>query len=515
MFVENIIRRSLLAPLQSMLFLLISCSPVEAREFQGEPSIVQVPIIINLDLVQEQFNQALPQILETIDMRGHKCVEAEYLKTKGIPKCKMRGIKIYCKDTWLKTKVTPDIKCDLSGWVKRNGPASITGSGSSITVSVPVQARVTARGRGDIGKNVRETAEAALVVTATATPSIDSNWNPTFTVNSSFSWSKRPELKIFDFIPVTFGSKMEPRIRGLLDEMEKSVPDLLANANVKGYVKEAWEQLHKPIVIDEENEVSVVIDPSHIAFKGMETNERKTYATFAIGSNPTIYVGEDPKEISMKPLPSLSLLQDHTSDIRLTIPIVAAYNKLAERGEAALGVISPIELSQYGQSGELTIDNLGISAVGTQLHIEVDFSLDNNEGLLDLVDFFGLLDVEGRASFTVGIENDTSTRVLRLSSIEFDLVTNNSLADALVELAMLQPIRELIRTSISYEYADDLERVKAIIGKELNKRITSDVSVRGSVADFSIGQMTVHQDSLSVPIQLIGVANVLVGDQDE
>src|SRR5687768_11799351 len=129
-----------------LVWLTPSVGRCESKPADPAPSTLSVPISINLAALQRQLNDRVPAHLETIDMPGQVCVEAEWLKTKGVPKCRVEdGYKLYCEDTWIKTKVTPEITCDVSGWVKRDGKITLSGSGPRLSLDVPLKAKITAR----------------------------------------------------------------------------------------------------------------------------------------------------------------------------------------------------------------------------------------------------------------------------------------------------------------------------------------------------------------------------------
>ena len=92
-------------------------------------STITLPIQLDLKVLENYLNTILPMDLADINEQNIVCVKPQYFKTKSIPKCSMRGYKISCKKNSLKIRTLPQIKCDIKGWVKRNGQISVTGQG--------------------------------------------------------------------------------------------------------------------------------------------------------------------------------------------------------------------------------------------------------------------------------------------------------------------------------------------------------------------------------------------------
>ncbi|MCE8001196.1 MAG: hypothetical protein HEP70_20450, partial [Rhodobiaceae bacterium] len=98
-------------------------------------SQLSVPLSIDLAHLQSRANAALAGRLHTFNEKNVHCVKAKWFKTK-VPE--FRGLKIYSKI--VKTKISPDLYCDLRGHVDRPGNLAITGNGSPLTFSLPTHA---------------------------------------------------------------------------------------------------------------------------------------------------------------------------------------------------------------------------------------------------------------------------------------------------------------------------------------------------------------------------------------
>jgi hypothetical protein len=51
----------------------------------------------------------------------------------------MDNFKISCEKQWIKIQTIPEIKCDIEGWVKRDGRLLVSGEGNTLHFSFPIK----------------------------------------------------------------------------------------------------------------------------------------------------------------------------------------------------------------------------------------------------------------------------------------------------------------------------------------------------------------------------------------
>ena len=112
--------------------ILIVPHKLTANDQNPPESTITLPIQIDLKVLENYLNNQIPIHLADIDERNKVCVKPKYFKTKGIPKCRMKGYKISCKTGWIKIRTVPKIKCDIKGWVKRDGRITVSGKDKTL-----------------------------------------------------------------------------------------------------------------------------------------------------------------------------------------------------------------------------------------------------------------------------------------------------------------------------------------------------------------------------------------------
>ncbi|WP_218042900.1 DUF4403 family protein [Steroidobacter gossypii] len=451
--------------------------------------MISVPIAINLAAIERQLNERIPQHLETIDRRGEVCMAANSLETRR----------------------SPEIKCDLRGWLKRDGRITLRGSGSQLTLSVPLEAEVTAQGRGEIGKNVTQTLRGGAVISADVTPDITPDWQPIMDIDTRLRWTHRPEFKLFDLIPVTVGGQAEPELRRMLDDLEASIPGWLAEARIKEQVAKVWRQVQTPFEIDPERNMWARFTPTSIGFSGIETTANIAKASFVISGVPQLGLGETHMQGRPTPLPALARIARERPRFEVELPVDVPLARLQRFAEDRIETLSPIAINIDGDRATLELSSLELASSGPGLRVALDLALDSNRGFWNRIDLFGWLDVKGRVTFTTAPLVVDANNVISLSALDFDPATNGRLADSLIDVAQQPAIRELIRTAIRCDFTQNIAKVRAAMGKELNRELSGDVRLLGRIDQLSVHEPQVSGSVVRLSVLLQGSAEVMVG----
>lgn len=448
------------------------------------PSTVVLPVSLNLAAAQERLNEEVPQVLYSIDQKI-ECVPAKWLKTKIPP---------------VKTKISPEINCQINGVAQRTGPITITGMGQQIIVSVPVQASVTGRGTGEIGKHIRETAEAAATLTVIATPSIDPDWNIGLTVDHSVQWTQKPTIVLFGLFPVTFTSLVDPEIQKAINKQKEKLPVLIGELKVRERVEKAWRELQKPMQIAKSPELWLTFEPNGVGFSGLRTENNILTARVALSGITDVHLGPPP---ALQPVALLPLSPDVPPDgnFNLTIPINLPLSELQTLANGELKKLEPVKV---GGLHELTLSDAKFSERDGALAIELEVLLDNKDGWLDWLDVFNWFDVSGTVYLKARPVIDDERRVITLTDVDFDTSTTSLPVDSLIETLRLAQVRRVLEALVSYDYAKDIENMQSLANAQLNRRLNGDIALNGSLETVNARQPTVSSSRLTLPIALKG-----------
>lgn len=481
-----------------LLGISIFCSSADAQE--TSPSVISIPVSVDLDYLEQRINAEMPGRLATVNESNMLCVPAEWAKW-DYP-C-FRGIKWYTCEG--KTKITPDIYCDVNGYVDRRGGLSISGSGGNLLFSMPVHASITAKAV------VQETAKADATFFVSATPRIDQEWNPSLIVESDFRWDNRPELSLFNFIKITIGSRVEPELREKMKEFESKIPSLISELGFKSDVQEFWNQIQEPIQISTDPKVFALFKPAHVGFSGIHIEGRTMTAQISIGGETSVIVGDPPTVV---PIALLPLNAEPISDGFFSLSVPAVIEEVAAQAAIDKLLTDPleIEIAEGDLEGIFSASNVKIAfSSASGIKLRADVSYDNRSSFLAFFDVFDWFDFDGTAEFEVVPVVDADRNVVLAQSIRLDTDTSSSLADTLVAVLDLPLIRDRLARAVQYDFSGDLIEGIARANEAMNVSLADGIAVSGKLEAAGARDLAVMDGSVAVFVHAKGNLVAQVG----
>ncbi|POF27699.1 uncharacterized protein DUF4403 [Roseibium marinum] len=494
--------------MQKFLFILLSSIFItnSAGYSEEKTSNISVPIRINLKAVENKINAELPQRLAEINEPGRLCVPAKWLKTKGIPKCSMKGIKIYCKDTWIKIKTTPDIHCDVNGWVNRNGNVGLSGSGQTLQISVPIASSVSAKAAG-----ISETADAKATIFATITPDITPEWNVSAVVTPDMRWDQRPTLKLFGIIKITIGSKVEPKLREKMNEFAATVPQMLSDLKIRSKVEEAWVNIQAPIQISKSPATYLIFRPRSVGFSGISIENNIMNAQVSIAGSTEVVIGDKP-DIEPVPLQPLQKIPQSDGVFSFSVPTFVTFDEIERTAKSQFPDGFSTELDDEKLNGTLLINNLKAGRLQDgKLSLTIDVDYDNRSNFVRWIDIFDWFDTTGKITFAAVPRIDAEKDVVFVDGLEVDSDTNNNLVDALVDISRLPILRKFISDAAKYNYSGDLQQGISTANEAMNVQLEDGIRITGTLTAADMEQISVLENGLSMSATAGGTVSIDVG----
>ncbi|NYF20319.1 hypothetical protein HDC36_001780 [Xanthomonas sp. JAI131] len=495
-----------LASLVLFPLLIVVTAPAKAQSLSAADSNLTIPIRLNLATAQAQVNAAVPSELARIDQKNAICVEAQWLETKGIPKCKMEGIKIYCEDNWIKTKITPEVKCDISGWIRRSGPIALDGSGQKLRVSIPIKASISAKAIA------QETADAEAVIFADVIPSIDSSWNPTIRVEPNFTWTQRPTIKLFNAVKVTIGSEVEPKLREELQKMAREAPELLEKLELRQKVEAAWRGIQKPQPLLRDPESFIQFSPNSAQFSGIHIENGILYATVGISGKTTVTLGKPKVEGTMVALPSLQAADRTGGSFSLMIPVVMPHAKISKYMNEKFPKGYEIALQRGEMPARVVLDRLRVSSTqGGDLLISVRVDFDTRSKFWKTIDVFDWLTFSGDLTFTGRPVLKAATRELAVKNLTYTASTSSRLTDSLISLAGIEPIRNFLQDQIMFPFGPHVDKARGQANLALANIKIGNAKLTASLDMISLDSVENTNSGIMVNTRMSGTAGLDVG----
>lgn len=491
-----------------MLLFLVFLYPSSAiaNEQIEEESVITLPIQADLSVLEKYLNEYVPQDVAILDERGKVCISPKDMKVPFIPKCKIKGFKLSCRDWTRDFRTVPKVKCDVNGWVKRNGRILLSGNGSTLTFAFPVKAQASADGY------IYGTAKASAILYLNAKLHINSDWTISIDVTHDFTWSKSPELKLFDLFDIDIKKVIEPKLRKRLDKFAKEVPGILGKLDLKGKMEEQWEDIQEPLKIDDDSDTYLLFQPDVASCSQIDIVDHVLRSTISARGQTQVLLGKPPVDYNKTKMTDLETICYQKGKFNFHLPIVITYEDLLARSNKKYSDVYTIDLVKSVMPAMLKISNprIGKSSDG-RLSISAHINYDNRDEWLRSLDKFNWFDVNGEITFTGSPRIDKETRTLIFDDLVYDSSTNSDLFDLLIDTAELAPIQSYLESLVEYDYGEKIDEGIVKSNKALNKISQGDLNVTGRLETATVEDITINAKDITITTHLSGILDANAG----
>jgi hypothetical protein len=472
-----------------------------------QPSTITLPIQLDLKILENYINEILPENLADINEKNIVCVKPQYFKTKTIPKCSMRGYKISCKKNSLKIRTVPQIKCDVKGWVKRDGKVSVSGQGKTLRFAVPVKAQVSADAK------ISETAEAKAIIHIDVQLHINKDWSISVDMAPDIIWSERPNMRLLEVVKISLQSKVEPKLRKKMERFIKKVPQHLADLNIKDRVHTVWKDIQEPIKLNNNSDIYLLFKPEEISYSGMHIADNILQTTISAEGKTQIVLGNPTTlDCEKSSLCTLGSIPQQKGKFNFNLPVSISYEELLAISNKKFLDGYSIDFIKSALPGVVKVSNPKIkkSTTGT-LSISANINYDNRSTWLKTIDIFNWFDVEGEITFKGTPRIDKQSRCLVLEDLVYDSTTNSELFDLLVDAAELEPLSSYFATLMEFKFGKKIDDAVIQANKSLSSFSKNELTVSASLHIASIDDLNINDEMITISTQLSGVVNAHIG----
>ena len=453
-----------------------------AASAQDDISTIAVPISVPLGDIERYINipGRLPVELHFKE-EVQTCVEPEQVCTK-VPE--FRGLKITFKDRCV--DISPRIRCTVTEQVQREGPMRISGDDGTIRVTQTVVGSGRVRGRGEIGRHIRQTARATAEFTIEGRPALRSDWTPVMPVNLSHRWIDPPEIRLFNLFPVTFRSKVEPRLKAALSKYdEETLPAEIAKIDVRGKAALLWRALQDPHPIDLAGErLYLHVTPLAVGLDGPRFDDGALTARLAVSAR--LQLREDDATPAAKvPLPNLTPAP--APGYRVVVPVKVGLETLAAqvRLPADFDIEAPV-------SARVTVKGLRLSSASDgrlQAVLEVDARRKGGAP--------GMLGYEGAVTITALPLLDPATGIVRLENPEIAAGTPEEPMRILGVAIRSGLLGQWLLSELTYDSGPDVRRAEDALNAALNREIVPGLRLAGKGA-LDVSELRIEDSVLTL-----------------
>lgn len=359
-------------------------------------------------------------------------------------------------------------------------------NGNELRCTLPLKVWVkTGYKKNILGLTIEDYYEAngAVTVMLTVKFAIDKHWN--LVTNSTIErihWTSAPKISTGHLnIPVETLSNLTIKI--MRDKIESSIDKAIAKqVNLPKIMTDAWAQIQKPILLDNEYNAWLTINPSAVYSTPISGNGR--YMDFTLGMEGILSttVGTPPTEATKSSLPEYKIAKHIAPNFSLNTDIQISFEKMSQ---LAHQLVVGQEFSSKGM--KVRIDSLRLFGQNDKLVVEAHVSGSAK----------GTIYCLGTPIF------DKQTQTLRIENFDFELNTRNALlksANWLLHKQFLSKIEPMLTIP--------LEKEIATITADANKTLEKYLLLKGIFLNGKINGITFEDIHISPEaLYVTGIAN--------
>jgi len=438
---------------------------------ESRPSTIRLPVGVPLKELEKLINAETPVRLYTIDEPQQTCIKT-------------------------KSPLLPDVSCRLVGKVDR-GPIRLTGSGKTLILTMPVRTTVHAQNIGKIIK--QETADGAVDVQARLTLDIAPNWTPQAKMQADYRWTDKLGI---DFLGqrITFAEKVDPKLRELLQNLERSLPRQLNKLQARQHVAHLWAKGFTSVRAQTQPPIWVRFTPQRVGFSGYQARDGMLVLDLSAQARTETLFGAKPADPTPTPLPQLTRALP-ADGIHVYVPTLVKYEVLEAAARKALvsQTFRPLIANAPGAADAIVHDVTLYGTAANRIAVGLDVSLKT---------FGGMLATKGRIWFIAEPVVDVAAKVVRLRDLavagQTDSKTFNALLTAVNGTTLRDRVIQTIRYDFAQDYAAGLEKADTWLEAEPFEGFV----FKGDLGDAAIRAVRIAPDGLIVEAEATGAGSL-------
>ncbi|WOE73887.1 DUF4403 family protein [Alterisphingorhabdus coralli] len=427
-------------------------------------STVRIPVSGSLSYLAEILNAEVPQRLTTINQPKQIC-----LKTKS--------------------KLLPDISCRLKGFVDR-GRITLSGSGKTMTIAIPVNLRVEVLDIGDIIK--RETVTGAMQVLMRVQPQLSRDWRTTATVDIEYRWTDEIGIDALGQ-RITFGSRIEPEIRKVAKKIEQRLPQLIQSLNARQKVESIW---HAGFTVERaksDPEIWVRFTPQEIGMADYVFRDGQLIVDLAVQAQTETIFGPEPEKPEKTPLPDL-MEQPPARGINVQVPVYIPYDVFEKPLTDIVGMGEYRQVTlEDGTTTEARFNSIEIFGTeGGRLAIGLDVSIKSPVPLIN--------EVEGEIWVVAKPKLDVAAKTIGISDLEVISQTDSTAFNLLAGAISAAEIDEELIAQIRYDFSDHYQEGLVKADEWLAAEPLEGFVFNGSLEGADLKELHVAPDGMVIEV---------------
>ena len=299
----------------------------------------------------------------------------------------------------------------------------------------------------------------------------------------------------------TFTEQADAKLRPIVRELERTLPQEIAKLQIRQKVADAWAQSVTSLLLNRAHPpVWMRITPQTLRYGGYALRGDKLRLELGMAALTETFVGARPSDPAVAPLPPLAR-QTGGETLRFFIPVIADYatlepvilRALTRRSQRPFNLpgIGPVtarfeKVTSYATTG-------GRIAVGLALAARPQNQSQETHGVVWI---------------TAWPTNDANSQRVRFEELRVDGDTNGVGGDVLVRLVNSPGVAGVVAESLTQNFTEDFRELLGKVERAIVEKRAGDFVIRARIGAVRTGVLRVGGQGLYLPVWAEGAARV-------
>lgn len=319
---------------------------------------------------------------------------------------------------------------------------------------------------------------------------ITEDWKmETLTEIEGHEWLKKPKLKMGALsLPVGFVADVV--LRNSRETITKSIDEMVKeNLKLDEIVREAWTQMFDPILISEEYNTWLQVNPENIAMTPLNVEDDVISSTIIVESKPGVKLGEKPANNPVNPLPPFQYAVENFDDFVIHLSTEIPYSE-AER----IAKLSMVGETFESKGKSVRVEDIELFGQGNKLIVNTQLSGSYN----------GNIYFEGKPEY------NTNHNSIDIKDLKFTLESRNFLLRSAAWL-LKSTMKKRIQDNMDFLLDYNLKEIESQMQEQLqNYPLTNQIFLNGNLDELFIQNAYLAPDAIKVEVAIKGKLNVQI-----
>ena len=323
----------------------------------------------------------------------------------------------------------------------------------------------------------------------TTTYQIDEGWHLlTQTDLVEHQWIERPRLQL-GIVNLPIGMLSDFVINSAEATVERTIDQLASRyLALDQKVLEAWNKMHQPVLLSEEHQAWLRVQPLDIQMTPLFASDERIEATLILKAQPRLFFGENPGPGQLTPFPAFRYASTAENDFNLLIGSVLTYEDAQTLAQEAV-------VGETYSSGRrsLTINGLRLYGEGNEVVVEVDASGSYN----------GTIGLSGVPRYNARRDR------LEIDNLDYRLETRNFLHRTAAWLFKSR-LKRTIQDQLNEQLTTNLASLHEQLKQELKEReLVPGLLLKGDLEQLDLSGAEVVDEGIELQVLLHGELEII------